>query len=209
MEAAYVAAAAWRRFGDPAQLVYALGHFAVSERWPEMGRLLDELDASQREAMRQKPEFLQLAAQYHLQGGARERARQELEAALRLAPDNTDIRNALLWLLIDGNDSNALRKLLAARESDWQEAPGLHDALGAAYLAPAARRRLRRYFTPRLAEHRDDFLWLMNYADALEQNQESERAWQLREHLSPMPSGAWQNWKPRAKRAWSACAALP
>ena len=184
LEAAQVASAAWRRFGDPAQFVYALGHFAVSERWPEMGRLLGELDASQRDAMRQKPEFLQLAAQYHLQGGARERARQYLETAVRLAPENTDIRNALLWLLIDGNDSDALRNLLATHESDWQKVPGLHDALGAAYLALSLPEvALRHYYTPRLAEHRDDFLWLMNYADALEQNQESERAWQLRETL--------------------------
>ena len=184
LEAAQVAAAAWRRFGDPAQLVYALGHYAARERWPEMGTLLGELGDEQRQAMRRKPDFLQLSAQYHLHAGHPERARQDLETALRLAPENPDIRGALLWLLIDGNDGVALRHILATYESDWKNDPALHDALGAAYLALSLPDvALRSYYTPRLAEHRDDFLWLMNYADALEQNQDSDRAWQLREHL--------------------------
>jgi len=184
LEAAHVAAAAWRRFGDPAQFVYALGHYAAGERWMEMSRLLGELGEEQRRAMRQKPDFLQLSARYHLHAGHPERARHDLETALRLAPENPDIRSALLWLLIDGNDGAALRRLLATHESGWKDDPAMHDALGAAYLALSLPDvALRRYYTPRLAEHRDDFLWLMNYADALEQNQDSERAWQLREHL--------------------------
>ena len=184
LEAAHVAVAAWRRFDEPAQLVYALGHYAAGEHWPEMGRLLGELGEAQRRAMRQKPDFLQLSAQYHLHAGYPERARQDLETALRLTPENPDIRSALLWLLIDSNDVAALRRLLATLESGWKDDPALHDALGAAYLALSLPDiALRRYYTPRLAGHRDDFLWLMNYADALEQNQEGERAWQLREQL--------------------------
>src|SRR5260221_10498570 len=42
---------------------------------------------------------------------------------------------------------------------------------------------LERYLKPHRAEHADDFLWMMQYADALEQNQQADRAWSLRQQL--------------------------
>jgi hypothetical protein len=42
---------------------------------------------------------------------------------------------------------------------------------------------LERYLTPQLQARQDDFLWMMNYADALDQNQQFDRAWHLRRHL--------------------------
>ena len=49
---------------------------------------------------------------------------------------------------------------------------------------------LDRYLTPRFKAHENDFLWLMNYADALDQNQQADRAWRLRRHLL---SREWQS----------------
>lgn len=184
LEAARVAAAAWRRFGQPQHLVQALGHYAAREHWAEIGQLLGELDATQLRNLRRQPAFLLLAAQYHLNDGRTALARRDLETALRIAPDAPDIQLALLWLHIDSGDGAALRRALATWEGGWRDNPALHDALGAAYLALSLPDiALRRYYTPHLAEHREDFLWLMNYADALEQNQESDRAWRLRQHL--------------------------
>jgi len=164
--------------------VHALGHLAADERWAEMGRLLAEADEATRQALQHQPDFLLLAAQYHLHTAQPQRARQDLETALRIAPEDPETRAALLWMLVDGSDGTALRQLLATREAEWQDDPALHDALGAAYLTLSLPDvALRRYYTPHLAEHRDDYLWLMNYADALEQNQDIDRAWQLRERL--------------------------
>ena len=60
----------------------------------------------------------------------------------------------------------------------------MHDALAAAYMAlsrPAV--ALQRYLRPHLQENGDDFLWMMSYADALEQNQQADLAWRLRREL--------------------------
>jgi hypothetical protein len=184
LEAAQVAATAWRRFHQPPQLVQALGYYASHEGWREMGRLLGELDADQLLSLRRQPDFLQLFAQYHLNTGQPALARRDLETARQLSPQAPDIQLALLWLHIDSGNGVALRHALSTWEGGWRDNPALHDALGSAYLALSLPDiALRRYYTPRLAEHRDDFLWLMNYADALEQNQETERAWQLRHYL--------------------------
>jgi len=197
LEAAEVAAASWQRFHQPADLVHALRHYAARERWTDMGRLLAGLDVRQRTELQLNAEFLQYSAQYRLNIGDVTMARSELEAAQRIAPDSADIQQALLWLLIDSGDGEGLRAALTRAEPAWRPNPAMHDVLGAAYLALSLPDvALRRYYTPHLADRRDDFLWLMNFADALEQNQASERAWRLREYLltRERPVGERKNW---------------
>jgi len=130
------------------------------------------------------PEFLRLAGTYQQNTGRLAEARRSFEAALRLAPDSADLQQALLWLFIDSNDAVALRRTLASHELSWRANPALHDALAASHQALSQPQvALQRYLNPRVEGHQDDFLWLMNYADALDQNQQFDRAWHLRRHL--------------------------
>lgn len=190
LEAAKVATRSWQRFDQPANLLLALNFHASRQQWSDMGALLKQLDpapdAPRRSLtkLRKQPEFLRLAAAYHQNTGQLDLARKELGTALQLAPDSREIQQNMIWLLIDSNDAPALRRLLASREAAWRNDSTLHDALAAAYLALSRPKvALERYLTPRLAAHQDDFLWLMNYADALDQNQQSDRAWRMRRHL--------------------------
>lgn len=184
LEAARVAVAAWRRFERLGDLAKAMGRWAVAGAWSETGRLLDELGAEHLRQLRRRPELLRLTAQYRLHTGAFAAARRDMEAALALGPDDAETQQAYLWLLIETGDAVALRRALVAGEIGWARNSGLHDALGAAYqYLSRPDVALKRYFTPRLAAKRGDFLWLMNYADALEQNSDPDRAWRLRQHL--------------------------
>ena len=190
LEAAQLATQAWQRYDEPRHLVKALTLYWERNRWEEIGALFRQLEpaaeATRRSLRRlqQLPEFLRLAGAYQQSIGQFDAARRSLEASLRLAPDSPDTQQALLWLLIDGNDAVALRKLLGLHELEWRQNPGLHDVLAAAYQALSRPQvALERYLTPRIASHQHDFLWLMNYADALEQNQQSDRAWRLRRQL--------------------------
>ena len=183
-EAARIATQAWSRFGEPRHLRLALSYHAASENWHAMGELLAGIAPERLAELRQQADFLQWSARYRLNQGQPEAARRDLQAALTIAPDSSEIQQALLWLLIDSGDGQALRRVLASREDAWSADPRLHDALAASYLALSLPDvALRRYLTPHLGEHRDDFLWLMTYADALEQNHDVDRAWQLRQHL--------------------------
>lgn len=190
LEAARLATQAWQRYDEPRYLVKALTLYLQRNRWEEIDALFRQLDPAAEGTRRslshlqQLPEFLRLAGAYQQHIGQFDAARRSLEAALRLAPDSPDTQQALLWLLVDGKDAVALRKLLGSRELEWRQNPSLHDALAAAYQALSRPQvALDRYLTPRIVSHQDDFLWLMNYADALEQNQQSDRAWRLRRQL--------------------------
>ena len=190
LEAAAVALLAWQQHDEPRHLLEALSAYSSHERWSDFRRALELLDpapdATRRSLarMNRSAQFLRLMGSYHQHRGQPVQARRHYEAALRLEPTSAELRQALLWLLIDGNDAPAIRELLAVHEPSWSTSDDLHDALAAAYQALSLPQiALTRYLTPHVAAHRDDFLWLMNYADALEQNQEADRAWRLRRHL--------------------------
>lgn len=211
-EAADAAAQAWLRFDQARHLIQALNLYAADNRWQAMGALFKQLDAGRdasHRSLRQlqgDPAFLRLWGSYQQNTGHAASARRSFEAALRLDPGSSELRQSLLWLLIDTNEISALRKLLTVNEAEWQKTPELHDALAAAYQAQSLPQiALQRYLTPHLQAHRDDFLWLMNYADALDQNQQSDRAWRLRrrllseewqqvEHRGPSRHAARQRW---------------
>jgi len=183
-EAARAAERAWRRFGLERHLMLALNLWAAERRWQDVRRLLAGLDAGQTAAAEAQPDFLRLRAELWMQSGQPGRARRDLERALRLDPASNPTREALIWLVIDSQDPLALRTLLAGHEDAWRRERRLWGALAAAHQALGqVQIALDRYLTPALPEHREDFLWLMNYADALEQNSEPDRAWRLREHL--------------------------
>ncbi|ABM31639.1 tetratricopeptide repeat protein [Paracidovorax citrulli] len=190
LEAAKVSELAWEKFGDPRYLVEALSVYSSRNQWDAMGPLMRKLEAGPQEtrqavaALREIPEFLRLAGGYYQAQGDLARARRYYEDGLRASPDSSEMRQALIWLFIDSNDAVALRALLTTQERRWARDEDVHDALAAAYQALSLPQvALERYLTPRVAQHQDDFLWLMNYADALDQNQQTDRSWRLRREL--------------------------
>ncbi|MEN3110782.1 tetratricopeptide repeat protein [Uliginosibacterium paludis] len=134
------------------------------------------------------PEFLALRAEAARASGHRREATRDLTRWISLSPDDENAQASLLWLLADTHDGPALRVLLARHETAWAANPRLHDALAAAWQTLSAPHvALERYLTPRLQAHRDDHLWLLNYADVLEQDRRADLAWRLRQYLIAHP----------------------
>ncbi len=189
-EAADVSLLAWDRFDQSRHLVAVLTYLVSRSQWPAVGKLLQRIDPAPKasrhalQPLLRAPEFLRLAGLYHQNTGNLPKAVEMFETALQLEPEDAATQQALIWLFIDANDNVSLRKLLSMREAQWSQNTEVHDALGSAYQAlslPAV--ALERYFRPRIAAHQADFLWLMNYADALDQNQETDKSWRLRRHI--------------------------
>ncbi|MFT4242907.1 MAG: tetratricopeptide repeat protein [Acidovorax sp.] len=190
LEAARINELAWQRVPDPSHLIEALSFHVSRSRWADATRLIRSVEsptAAQQPAaaaLQALPEYLRLVGTYYQNQGQGERARRLYEAGLRLAPDSADMRSALLWLFIDSNDATSLRQLLAKHEARWSQDEGMHDTLASAWQALSLpQTALDRYLKPRVRSHANDFLWLMNYADALDQNQQSDQAWRLRRSL--------------------------
>ena len=190
LDAAQVSAHAWERYGEPRHLLDALTVYSGRTQWDAFAKLLKPLE-SESPANRttlailwKSPEFLRLVGTWHQNQGRMAEARRLFEAGLRASPNSTDMQQALLWHFIDGNDTVSLRTLLATHEQKWSRSEEVHDALASSYQALSLpQTALDRYLTPRFKARQTDFLWLMNYADALDQNQQADRAWRLRRHL--------------------------
>lgn len=189
-EAVQVLGQAWERYDQPRHLLLSLNLLSGRSEWSDFAALLRALDPAPNaprhslRALWKSSEYLRLVAAYHQSQGQVAQARQHLEAGLRLSPQSTEIQQALLWVFIDSKDVVALRKLLSTHEMNWRRSPELHDALAAAYQTLSlTQTALDRYLSPRIQEHQNDFLWLMNYADALDQNQKADQAWRLRRYL--------------------------
>lgn len=192
LQAAEVAVMAWEQHQQSSHLVLALSLYANRNQWSSMEKLLslvikEKQSGNPSAAINElfvTPEFLRLAGTYYQNEGNVAQARLYYEAGLQVASQSNDMRQALLWLYIDGNDTVALRQLLGQHEPSWSQDTAMHNSLAASYQALSQPQvALDRYLRPRLKTHQRDFLWLMNYADALDQNQDTDKAWRLRRYL--------------------------
>lgn len=185
-EAAQMALQAWEQFHEIRHMSLALYLLQDLQDWVQLGLQFKRIEADPDLAglLQREPTFFQVAGTYLQRTGQPGKAMQALERGLALDPGSVPMRQAMLWLLIDVQNASALKLLLATVEPAWAQDAAMHTALGAAYMAlsrPAV--ALQRYLQPQRAEHEGDFLWLMLYADALEQNQQSDLAWRLRRQV--------------------------
>ena len=185
-EAAQLSLRAWEKFQSLRHLTQAFYLLEESGNSTQVGKYLKQALASPdiAERLKKQPAFYHVLGMYYDRTSNPEKAREAFLTGLALMPDSLQLRQSLLWLLIDTQNTAELQNLLARVEESWAKDPEMHGALAAANqnLSRSAV-ALQRYLRPQLQEHSDDFLWMMGYADALEQNQQTDLAWRLRREL--------------------------
>ncbi|MEG2816066.1 MAG: tetratricopeptide repeat protein [Comamonas sp.] len=187
-EAAAVAHMAWDKHHAPRHFIQALMLHGQQQDWaaatPLVNSLSSGLTPETMQGLQSDPLYFSLLGNYYQGMRRHDQARAMYQAGLKAFPDAADMRQSLLWLAIDSNDTDVLKQMLAAHEAEWKQDPSMHDALASAYQALSLPHiALTQYLQPHVQEHQNDFLWLMGYADAMEQNQQSDQAWRLRRQL--------------------------
>lgn len=100
--------------------------------------------------------------------------------ALRLAPLDNDILAGYLWLHLDHGQATDLEPSLGRLARRASTAPALWSPLAALYAALDQPQRALPWLQAEGPRHRDDPLWLINYADVLAQADRNDAAWQAR-----------------------------
>jgi hypothetical protein len=194
-QAADVAEAAFDRFGT---VYLALRAMTLRQQAGDARGLrawLARLRPEQRAALERNAYFLSQRASFRLASHDPRAAAADLRAALRLAPDNVDFRQLLVWALIATRDRAALRDALRESAALARAEPALWAPFGAGWLLLQEPRQALPYLhalisddlaragkdgdAAALAADGNPLLWL-GYADALEQMGDAARAWQLR-----------------------------
>lgn len=195
-EKAALAELAYRRFGDRDMLLQALENYSSRGDMQALKRLFEMAAKDRKLNVSGNSRFYLIRAQYLQAIGDFKAARADFRYAAGIMPVSAESGNAMLWFLIDSHDLYALRELtdqIIARGDNRN--PAYWGALAAAYQVLDQPSRAVAYYTRQLKQGGHDFLWLVNYADALEQDRQSglairvrREAWlQLRASLAAKP----------------------
>ncbi len=181
-EAAALAELSYRKFGDREMLFKALEIYAARHDVLAQRRLYESL-AMGKDDLTDSAHFLMLRGQYLQESGAFQAARQDFRRAVAIAPGDASTTNALLWFLIDAHDQAALRSLIEQMKARGDQLNHAYwGALAAAYQLIDQPAQSVAYYSRQLKRNGQDFLWLVNYAEALEQNKQGGMAMRVRQY---------------------------
>lgn len=102
------------------------------------------------------------------------------QRALRLIPNDPNLLADYLWFLVDTGNVRLLRADLGRLTHRAQGAPALWAPMAAIYGALDEPQRALPWLQRQWPTHHDDPLWLMDFADMLEQADRLNAAWVLR-----------------------------
>ncbi len=176
-----VAARGWQRTHEPALFLSLLG-IASSLRpatdW--LARAFALLGPGQAAAFTATPAYwTSLAALRSGQGNMRA-ALADYRKALRESPGDDGLLADCLWLLVDQHDLAPIAPRLHLLARRARHAPQLWAPLAAAYAALHQPQRALPWLQAQWPTRKNDPLWLIDYADTLQQAGRPETAWQLR-----------------------------
>ncbi len=194
-EVAAFAELAYRKYHDRAMLFRALEIHAARHDLVAEKRLFDSVAADPKVDLSADAHFLLLLAHYLQNTGKFQAARTAFSRAITLAPDDPATITDALWFLIDAHEQPALQGMIAqivARGE--QQNPAYWGALAAAYDVLDQPARAVAYYSRHIRQNGQDFLWLVNYAEALERDRQPALALRVRQH-------AWQQLRGRLRGA--------
>ncbi len=195
-ERATLAEMAYRHSGDRDMLLLSLEIYAAKQDMVAQKNLF-ELAATRSDVdWSGTPRFYLMRAQFLQAQGEQAAARADFHRAVALSPDDPGSVNGILWFLIDNHDEAGLREVTGQIVAHGRHKnPVYWGALAAAYQVLGQPSLAVRYYARQLKGGEQDFLWLVNYADALEQAGQAgmadrvrKQAWQkLQARLSGKP----------------------
>ena len=193
-EAAALAELAYQRFDDNEMLLKALEIHAARHDLSAQKRLFESVAAHHDSTVFNNPRFFMMRAQYFQATGNYQAARKDYFHSVAIAPNDVNAMNGILWFLIDAHEHAALREII--KKIDAKSAKNntaYWGVLAAAYQELGQPARAIGYYTRQLRANRRDFLWLVGYADALEQNHQAGMAWRVRQQAWKQMNRTLQN----------------
>ena len=182
-QAAKVAEFAFAKFSRTDLALQVLYQHARSANQSAIRRFLAALPADTRVLLERDPRFLSARAAHLQAGGQLRAALADLIATDALDPRNPDTQSAIIWILIALRDAEPLRRKLAESASAAEREPRLWGPFAAAHMALNRQADALRWFRKQAghnSQQKNDYLWLMAFAECLDANSQAETAWRIR-----------------------------
>ena len=182
LAAARLAEFAFARFGNVQTALIAISLRTRIADWRGAKALLSSLTLQQRLLLEKNASFLAVRSSIAQADNDVQTATRDMRAALALRPDDMEIRAGLLWLLIAARDNTSLKATLSAWAHDAESNRILWDPFAAALMSTNRKAEALHWFR-KSGFQRDDYLWLMSYAEALDATSQHDLAWRIRRRV--------------------------
>ena len=180
--AALLAEFTFDRSGEVRYAALALSLRVRAVDWSAARALLLRLTPVQRNLLEKNANFLVARSSVAQAGNDVAAAARDMRAALILRPDDMEIRASLIWLLIAAHDDTALTQVMLAGAHDAETNRVLWDPYAAALMAMNRQGEALHWFR-KSGFLRNDYLWLMSYAEALDATAQPDLAWRIRRRV--------------------------
>ena len=181
-DAVQLAAQLYRRFSDD-RIVFAWMDALQAQKSPAgLSALMQALQPAHRRQLEASADFLERRASLYVRLGNTAQAIKDYTQALAMNPDNQALRTSFWWLLVDQRDIALLRRELGRLNASQQRSAAYNDVLSAAWQLLGEPRKALVLMQLQAAAKSTDFLWLMNYADVLDQVDRPAPALRVRRH---------------------------
>ena len=180
-EAYRLALEGWQQFGitDYLKVVLELG--IEMKRYDALAIFLHDVEkAGTLKPQDRDPYYWNLVSQVYRGTGDITASLRSFQEALKLAPADGDLAAGYLWLLLDLDRRDELRRTLLGWKGREKRNSALNDAFGAAHAYLGEYQKALAFFQAGYGKKRNDPAWLASYADILEQSGSPESAFSER-----------------------------
>jgi predicted Zn-dependent protease len=182
MEAAALAQRAWRRSRQPSLFLYLLDVYESGGVWDRFRQAFETLSKSDELLFTDSDRYWMHRAHYFGRTDRTPQALRAFQRAMTLNPSSVDIRAGYLWFLIEQRQFDLLRDAIRRWARDAENQASLWGPFAAAYASLGEPRQAIQFYTRQLSFHRTDYLWILNYAEAVEAGGLADQAWRLRRY---------------------------
>ena len=181
-EALRMAALLYQRFPEDLIVFAWLDALNAQKNPAGLSDLMMALKNTHRQSLEASTAFLERRAGLYARLGNIQLAKRDYTQALMLAPDNPNLRAAYWWLLVDQQETALLRGEIGRINSTQRRNPAYSGVLTVAWQLLGEPRQALALMQRETRARSNDFLWLMNYADVLEQADRQSAALRVRRH---------------------------
>ncbi|MGH9478831.1 MAG: tetratricopeptide repeat protein [Terriglobales bacterium] len=176
-----VAERGWNQTHDPS-LFLSMLEMASSQQpaAPWLARAFAALGPGQAAGFAAEPAYWTSLAELRAAQGRNHAAVTAYRHALRLSPGDDNLLAGYLWLLIDSGNLTPVASNLYRLGRRADRAPALWAPIAAVYATLDQSERALPWLQAQWSTRKSDPLWLLDYADTLEQADRPDAAWQLR-----------------------------
>ncbi len=185
-QAAKVAEFAFAKFRRTDLALQVMYQHARGAAHPAIARFLRELPPDIRAELERDPRFLAARASHLQAQGDLRGALADLIATDAREPRNPDTQAAIVWALIALRDAARLQAVLVSLAPAAEREPRLWGPFAAAHMTLNRQADALRWFRKQAAadsEHKNDYLWLMAFAECLDANSQPDLAWRIRRRV--------------------------